>query len=162
MTQSPDNLIFRLEPGPVRRAIGPGFLMLTALGFAAAAVALPEAGLLTRAGVAALGIFSAVQAVQLRRAARGAIELREDGLHCTGSGRRLAALDEIDRVETGLSLLKPASGFLIRLRDSQPAARRTGMWWIRGNRLAIGGITPKGGGKAMASALSELLRLHRS
>lgn len=162
MAQTKDDLIFRLEPGPVRRAIGPGFLLLTSAAFGLAAIALPDAGLITRAGIAALAVFGAVQAVQLRKAAMGAIELREDGLHCTGTGRHIAALDEIDRIETGLSLLKPASGFLIRLRSPRPAARRTGMWWIRGNRLAIGGITPKGGGKAMASALSELLRLSRS
>ncbi|RRH76433.1 hypothetical protein [Falsigemmobacter faecalis] len=162
MAQNRDDLIFRLEPGPVRRAIGPGLLLLTSLAFGVAVFTLPEAGLLTRAGVVALAVYGGFQAVQLRRAAKGAIELREDGLHCTGTGRHLVSLDEIDRVEAGLSLLKPASGFLIRLRARQPAARQPGMWWIRGNRLAIGGITPKGGGKAMASALSELLRLSRS
>lgn len=153
------DLILRLQPTLLRRSLGAGFLGLMAVVMALAAFAMTGAGLLPRALALTLAVFGAVQARRLWVASAGAVELREDGLHCTRTRRILARLEDIARVDSGAMLLKPASGFILRLKDRQPFARSTGMWWIFGDRLAIGGATPKAEGKAMASALTELLRL---
>lgn len=152
------DLILRLQPTLLRRSLGVGFLALMAVVMGLAAISMRDAGLMPRAIALALAVFGAVQARRLWLASAGAVELREDGLHCTRTARILARLEDIARVDGSAMLLKPASGFILRLKEKQPFARSTGMWWIFGDRLAIGGATPKAEGKAMASALTELLR----
>lgn len=157
---APSDLLMRLEPTPFRRWLGTGLLAMMAAVMAVAALQMEaDSRLMPRFIAAGLALFGAVQAVRLWQASAGAIELREDGLHCTRTGRRLAAMEEMARVDTGALLIKPASGFVVRLTHKQPFARSTGMWWIWGDKLGIGGVTPKAQGKAMASALGELLRL---
>lgn len=141
--------------------MGVGFLLLLALTLAFAAWQLHDAALAWRAFVLVLAGFAATQAVALWRSENSGIGLRADGIYCLSTRQRLVALSEIEKVEAGLSLLKPASGFVVRLRSPAPFARMPGLWWRIGRRLGIGGITPKARGKAMASALEELLRQSR-
>ncbi|MCZ6663693.1 MAG: hypothetical protein O7B81_00130 [Gammaproteobacteria bacterium] len=55
-------------------------------------------------------------------------------------------------------MIKPTNGFVVRARNSMPAAWTPGIWWRLGRRIGVGGLTGGGEGEAMAELLDELSR----
>ncbi len=55
-------------------------------------------------------------------------------------------------------MIKPTNGFVVRARNSMPAAWTPWIWWRLGRRIGVGGLTGGGEGEAMAELLDELSR----
>ena len=53
-------------------------------------------------------------------------------------------------------MIELTNGFVVRARNSMPAAWTPGIWWRMGRRIGVGGLT--GEGEAMAELLAELSR----
>jgi len=53
-------------------------------------------------------------------------------------------------------MIKPTNGFVVRARNSMPAAWTPGIWWRLGRRIGVGRLT--GEGETMAELLDELSR----
>lgn len=79
------------------------------------------------------------------------IELREHG------GRQICLLDNIDRVDGGFFAFKPAAGFLIHLKQPMGRVYAPGLWWRAGRRIAVGGVTGRGEGKAVSELINVML-----
>ena len=103
-----------------------------------------------------VGIVSLVAAVRGWRAGARRIVLRSDGLF-DDLGAPIAPLDEIASVDRSLFAVKPARGFLVRLRDPTPRAWQPGMWWRVRRHVGIGGVTNGSQTKIVADALSMMV-----
>jgi len=103
-----------------------------------------------------LGGVSMWTAYRLHQVTENWLVLTPEGV-ADNTGRQLARLDNITRVERGAFAFKPSNGFLIHL--AQPVGRvwAPGLWWRMGRRVAIGGVLPGGQTKNMAEILSALL-----
>ena len=93
-------------------------------------------------GVVAMGVW-------LWQATEDALVLRDGALR-TESGRVLAEIALIERVERGAFALKPAGGFVLKMKEKQGFAWAPGLWWVRGRTVAVGGVVHPAAGKAMA------------
>lgn len=159
MTQpADDEILATLRATAFRRWIGIVLLCGFALMLGKAALELPADRLAIKLAIFALGLVSLVQAVLLWRATARGIELTADLLRETGpQGRVLARLADIARVDTGAFSYRPASGFLIHLNAPAGFAMVPGMWWRRGRRIGIGGVTSKAHGKIFAAEINRRL-----
>ncbi|MBY6047777.1 hypothetical protein KUV47_03595 [Vannielia litorea] len=90
--------------------------------------------------------------VWLWQATEGELVLKDGALVVEG-GRVLARLDEIDRVERGAFALKPAGGFVLKMKQKQKFGWGPGLWWVRGKTVAIGGVVHPAAGKAMGQII---------
>ncbi|SLN27929.1 hypothetical protein [Roseisalinus antarcticus] len=156
MLEPDENGVYlRLDASPMRRLFAVG--VFYGLGGMVAWLALgPPLSMGARLGLLVLAFAALFQGEALRRATQGAILLTTAGL-VDGSGRVLAALDEIERVERGTFAFKPSHGFLVVLKHRAPRAWVPGMWWRMGRRVGIGGVTAGSQGKAMADRLAMVL-----
>ncbi|SIN98775.1 hypothetical protein [Vannielia litorea] len=103
-------------------------------------------------GVVGMGVW-------LWQATEGELVLRDGALVVEG-GRVLARLEQIDRVERGAFAMKPAGGFVLKMREKQQFGWAPGLWWVRGRTVAVGGVVHPAAGKAMGqiieAAMAEL------
>ncbi len=116
-----------------------------------ALVSAPSAGwevFLLAAGAACLWMV-----IRMQRATRHRIELTDHELR-DSSGKRLALVADIVRVESGVTAFRPSNGFVVR--TARPAARAwmPGLWWRVGRRVGIGGVTPGAQTKFMSNQLA--------
>lgn len=110
----------------------------------------------------ALGFVSVIQAVFFWRATAVAIELTAQVLRESGpNGRILARVADIEKIDSSAFSYRPASGFLILLKTPAPMMVAPGMWWRRGRKIGIGGVTAKAHSKILAAALQELITERR-
>ncbi|MFQ6549757.1 hypothetical protein AADZ90_017545 [Aestuariibius sp. 2305UL40-4] len=145
-----------LRPSPPRRYLAYGCLLflgvlLVYLAFVGAS------GLGHRTLLVAFGVGALVTAEALRRATSKAIVLTNECLEEEGTGRVIAQLDEIERVDRGLFAFKPSNGFSIRLTKPRSRAWVLGLWWRSGRHVGIGGVTPKPAATAMAEMIAARL-----
>lgn len=141
-----------LRAAPLRRVLGLAMLW----GLAGLLALLALSGLTVPAAAALLGIAAlAVWAAErMRRATAGALVLSEAGLE-TDDGRLIAPLEQMLRVDRGVFAFKPSNGFVLILRAPVgPALWAPGLYWRRGRRIGVGGVTSAGAGKAMAEAIA--------
>ncbi len=74
-----------------------------------------------------------------------------------GTGRRLAFVDDIRRVDRGAFVPKPSQGFLLRLSRPGPRAWVPGVWWRLGRTVGVGGVTSARDAKDMAALIDILI-----
>lgn len=154
-----DDVLIRLPSSPLRRWALMLLVALFAAIFLQVGVELPMERPLVKIGAMLLGLLCIWQVIQLWKAGGRVIELTATELRENGTGRILARLEDIDRIDRSIIAWRPATGFLILLKQpSRRWATTPGMWWRVGRRIGIGGITPKLEGKAMSELLAEMLR----
>jgi hypothetical protein len=73
-------------------------------------------------------------------------------------GRVICTLADIEKVERGLAALRPATGFALQLRRAQSFGWVPGLWWRRGTRVGVGGMTTRASSKALAEVIEAELR----
>lgn len=100
-----------------------------------------------------LGALIAWLAEKMRRATLQGLHLTPDGLF-DDQGALIAGFDQIARVDRGVFAFKPSNGFLLTLHDRAPGRWMPGLWWRRGRRIGVGGVTPSAPAKAMAEAIA--------
>ena len=136
-----DRELARITASAPRRAIGVGALGGLGAMLLWVAVSTPPASALWLAFLLVSGVAALVLAQLMWRATAIDSVLTESGLF-DSTGREIARLDEIARVDRGMFALKPSNGFSLLLRDeSATRTWRPGLWWCAGRRVAIGGVT---------------------
>ncbi len=92
-------------------------------------------------------------AERLRQATREVLVWRDDGLY-TGSGEKLAGVEDIVRVDRGAFAFKPSSGFSIKLSTKRQSRWAPGIWWRLGRVIGVGGTVSAGQAKFMAEQIA--------
>ena len=104
-----------------------------------------------------LAALVAYGAEALRRATRLQVELTDTGL-VDSTGREIAPMEAIKRVERGAFAFKPSNGFLVVLdRRIGPRVWAPGLWWRFGRRVGVGGVTASHQAKLMAELIAVKL-----
>lgn len=158
MTEDKDPVLQSLSASKLRLVSILALLMIFAVIMVQIAVELPSDRMLAKAGLAVMGAVLVWQAVRVWTSSRHRIELTPSGLRWSKTGAYLAKIEEIKDVNTSIIAFRPATGFLVILHGTAPAATAPGLWWRVGNRLGIGGVTAKYEAKAMAEMLREMTR----
>jgi hypothetical protein len=152
----PDEVLVTMTPKPARRVFASGVTGLLGAILLYVAAATPPADLIWLAFLVALGAFSLWWAWRVWQATAVKLELTRTELR-EETGRRLCAIENVDRVDSGAFAFKPAAGFLIHLKEPMDRATAPGLWWRAGRRVAIGGATARGEGKAVAELINVML-----
>jgi hypothetical protein len=103
-----------------------------------------------------LGFLALGLCVAFYRATVLGLVLTEQELVDT-SGRLLARIEDIHRVERGFLAFRPSNGFSLHLKRSQPRAWAPGLWWRFGRRIGVGGVISGAEGRAMADLIGALI-----
>lgn len=90
---------------------------------------------------------------RLYHATAGGLRLTPDHIE-TLDGEVIATMDQIVSVDRGVFAFKPSNGFLITTQTRAPARWAPGLWWRRGRRIGVGGVTPSGPAKAIAEEIA--------
>lgn len=152
----PDEILARIRPKPARRWFAIVTTGLLALILIYVAAAFPPVDLAWLVFLAVLGLACAYWAWLVWKATSVDLvltptELREE------TGRRLCAIEDVDRVDSGFFAFKPAAGFLVHLRTPMSRVYAPGLWWRAGRRVAVGGVTSRAEGKAVAEIINVML-----
>jgi hypothetical protein len=147
-----EEIIIALRPAPARRAIGAAIVAALGALLIWLALVAPPASALWLVFLIGLGALALWGAWRMWLATGSAVELTEGGLR-DSDGTLIAAFDEIEAIDRGMFAFKPSNGFLLRLGRPGPRAWRPGLWWRAGRRVGVGGLTPRGAGRAMADAI---------
>lgn len=150
-----DDVLIAIAPSLVRRWVA--IFCLALLGVLIISLVFSDAGGIWPVIFLVFGIASILAADKFRRASADHIELTRDVVR-TGSGRILAHVDNIERVERGAFAFKPSNGFLIRLKEPEGKGWAPGIWWKRGRLLGIGGVIAGGQSRAMADVMNALIK----
>ncbi len=136
-------------------------MVLTALGLLVIwlALAVPQGGFGWVVMLAAVGLAALFMAHRLWRATAHSLVLRESGLY-DSDGTRLAAFEEIRKVDRGTFAMKPSNGFVVLLNTRTRGGWRPGLWWRMGKRVAVGGVTAGSETKPMADIMTLRLSQH--
>ena len=106
-----------------------------------------------RALFLAAGLVALIWAARMWRATSVGLILTEDAL-LDSTGRHLASVDDIRRVERGVFAFKPSNGFLLHLDRGAARAWQPGLWWRMGRKLGVGGVCNGAETRAMADILA--------
>ncbi len=155
MTEDDNDIIASIEASAIRRLVGVGALYGTGMAMIYATLTDPL-GLRWSLVilVMAVGVFAMAEA--LRRATRGKVVFRPDGL-MDEDGRVLAHIDDIARVDRGALTFKPSNGFTVKLKSKQPRGWAPGLWWRYGRSLGVGGAVSAIQTKFMAEQIAFAL-----
>ena len=149
-----------VRPAPARRV---ALIIVTSLlGFALLSIGLdaPEGGIWLRVTFVIAGVGMLWGGWWVWR--NSAVDLVLTTLDLRQSdGRIICALADVTRVERGLAALRPATGFALYLREPMPLAWVPGLWWRRGRRVGIGGMTTRAGAKALADVIEAEVQAQR-
>ncbi|MEM0977526.1 MAG: hypothetical protein AAGJ34_08330 [Pseudomonadota bacterium] len=129
-------IVFALSQGVVTRLWAMGFLMAIASAFLWAAYrmySVPRAGLL----------FD------------GRVLRTEDGLV-------VAALTDIDVVQTGIFAMRPSNGFSLIMKEADHLPTRPGIFWRQGKMIGIGGILAAAETRAIGRLMQAKLKETRA
>jgi len=156
-----DEVLARVVPSPARRIFGLTVLVLLGglvlwLGLAAPEATNAGAGPAFRLLLTAMGGLVLWSAWAMHRATEGGLVLTATDLR-TVSGRLVARVADIERVDRGLFAFKPSNGFVLRLSTPGPRAWAPGLWWRLGRRVGVGGVARAAETRAMADAIAVLL-----
>ncbi|MEM6467663.1 MAG: hypothetical protein AAF679_14350 [Pseudomonadota bacterium] len=159
LPDTPDEVIAVIEPAGVRRVFATfvvGFLGTLLIYIAATH---PPQELMWLAFLVLMGLGATWLAWLLWDATSRTLELTREAVREADGGRVLFTIDEIQTVDRGFFAFKPASGFLVRLKDGHAHGRAfaPGLWWRVGRTVMVGGTTPSGQAKAMADLIKVIL-----
>ncbi|MFY0633231.1 MAG: hypothetical protein JXQ91_05430 [Vannielia sp.] len=152
MTEQPD---FRIGASLLRRIFAAAMFALLAyvllkMGFSG------DGPLWGRALLVGFGGAVVAMGVWLWQATEGGLVLKAETLE-TDSGKVLARLDQIARVERGAFAMKPAGGFVLKMKEKQKLGWAPGLWWVRGKTVAVGGVLHPSAGKAMGQMIEATM-----
>ncbi|PRY25266.1 hypothetical protein CLV78_102443 [Aliiruegeria haliotis] len=153
---SDTSILAVISPSAPRRAMG--IVLLCTLGGLLIYIALarPPANFLLQVFLLLLGGATLTLSEALRRATAGRLELTKEVLR-DSSGRIVARIEQVKRVDRGTFANKPSNGFLLRLNDSPDGNHwAPGLWWRLGRRVGVGGITSAAETKALAEILQMI------
>ena len=151
MSDDSEEIILDIKPSFMRRWLAiVALLVLAGILLSLAIGDIPGA---MRVIIVALGVGVLWSANTLRIATMDGLVLTRAGLSTT-SGRMLAPVENIERVERGLFAFKPSNGFLIRLKEAKGKGWAPGLWWQYGKRIGVGGTLSGGQTRAMADLLA--------
>jgi hypothetical protein len=147
--------IMRIHVSQPRRAIGLGVLggMGIAVLYLAFAVPTTTIALLF---LLAIGFSALWLAVRMWQASSVTLILTESGLY-ESTGREIARLDGIRRIERGVFAIKPSNGFALVLDAPGSRVWVPGVWWRLGRRVAVGGVLSARDTKPVADILMAKL-----
>lgn len=147
-----DKVLVRAHVSPPRLWFG--ILVMAALGgiLLWLSAVHPPQGLGLRVFVLVFGALSLLMAEKMRRIGAGWVELTETELR-DHTGRTLALISDIARVDRGALAFKPSNGFVLKLKTKQPRTWLPGLWWRIGRRVGVGGVTVAPQTRAMAETL---------
>lgn len=150
-------ILVTVVPSAARRVLGAGVLLLLGAILLYLGLASPPAELHWRVFLLALGGACLWLSARLWRATAERLELTAQALR-ESSGRVVAPVGQITKVERGTFAFKPSNGFMLHLDG--PAGGfywAPGLWWRIGRRVGIGGITPSSETKVLAERLAALV-----
>ncbi|MFZ1726565.1 MAG: hypothetical protein WBO29_04265 [Albidovulum sp.] len=150
------NELARISPSVFRRFFGVATLgsigiLLILIVFSRSPISFSTALILLAAGVLALSL-----SVMFYRATQCGLVLTDEELTDT-SGRLLAKVADIHRVERGFLAFRPSNGFSLLLKSAQPRAWVPGLWWRFGRRIGVGGIISGAEGRGLADMIAALV-----
>ena len=149
-----DETILEIRPSPIRRWMA--LLALLILAGMLLALAIGDVPDLWRLFFVGVGVWVLWSGNNLRLATLDGLVLTRAGLGTT-SGKMLAAVENIEKVERGVLAFKPSNGFLVRLKEADGRGWAPGLWWKYGRRLGVGGTLSGGQSRAMADLLAALV-----
>ncbi|MDG4647417.1 hypothetical protein P6F26_03085 [Roseibacterium sp. SDUM158017] len=152
----PDEVLVSITPKPARRVFAAGVTGILGLILVYLAAAHPPADLVWLAFLVLLGALSLWWSWRVWQATGVVLQLTRRELREEG-GRQLCAIDNVDRVDNSAFAFKPAAGFLVHLKEPAGRAYAPGLWWRAGRRVAVGGATARGEGKAVAELIKVML-----
>lgn len=158
---APDQVIARVQATLPRRVVGAAMLAILGGLLVYIALVTPPEILFWQGFLIVLGGVVLWLSWRLWLATETALELTPTELR-EASGRRLAALSEIEGISRGVFAFKPSNGFLLTLRNPGPAAWAPGLWWRTGRRIGVGGVTPRHATRQMAEILDMELARHKA
>ena len=153
MTDSED-ILLEISPSPLRRWMA--LLSLLVLASMLLALSIGDVPDLWRLFFVGIGVWVLWSGNNLRKSTLDGLVLTRAGLR-TASGRMLAPVENIAKVERGIFAFKPSNGFLVRLKKSEENGWAPGLWWKFGTRIGVGGTLSGGQTRAMADLMSALL-----
>ena len=151
-----DKVLARLQPSIARRVLGAGCLVALAVLFLSLAFEAASQSAVAATVFLVLGAGSAFISTALWRASGQSVELTRNTLR-DSSGRTLAIIPDVLRVERGAFAFKPTHGFVLTTRQSGPRAMVPGLWWRIGRKVGVGGTAPPGEARFMAEMISGLI-----
>ena len=149
-----EEILLEISPSPLRRWMA--LLSLLVLAGLLLMLSIGEVPDLWRLFFVGLGVWVLWSGNNLRKSTLDGLVLTRDGLR-TASGRMLAPVDNIAKVERGIFAFKPSNGFLVRLKAAEGNGWAPGLWWRFGKRLGVGGTLSGGQTRAMADLMAALL-----
>ncbi|QQA43677.1 hypothetical protein [Pelagovum pacificum] len=155
MTTDRAEELFRLQASPPRRAFAVGVLYVLGALLAYLAFAAPAAAGY-RIALVLCGAVTMWAGERMRQGTKEAVVLTTDGL-VESTGRVIAPLDRIVKVDRGTFAFRPSNGFLVTLDSPMERAWVPGLWWRVGRRIGLGGVTSGGQSKAMADQLALMV-----
>lgn len=150
-----DEVLATVEASTPRRWFATGVLWVLAMMLIWLALAQPPAPG-WQAFLIVFGAVAAYGAESLRRATLNSVVLTEDAV-ADSSGREIARLDNVLRVDRGAFAFKPSNGFLLVLKTRGPRAWAPGLWWRMGRRVGVGGVTSANASKMMAEKIALMI-----
>ena len=153
MLHQPDEngVYARIYAAPMRRLFA--YVMLIGLGALLLWLVFtspPTAGWALVMVLIALGALYLAE--RMRRATATVLELTADELR-DSTGRVLARVEDIEKIDRGVFAFKPSNGFVLKTKVSAPAAWAPGLWWRIGRRVGVGGVVPSSPAKYMAEVI---------
>lgn len=155
--QDKDKVIAMLAPSPFRRYFGIGGLAALGTIFAYVVMVTGLSSTLATITIVLAAVLSFVLAYRMFVATSDILQLKREGLFTT-KNELVAQMDNIEKIELGIFVMKPSNGFLIVLKEPMDRRWQPGLWWRFGHRVGIGGVTSRPEGKAMADAMQILLQ----
>jgi hypothetical protein len=149
-------ILARATPSLPRRLIGASILGTLGTLLVLLAFFRPPSTMSLQLFLIGFGLLALVLCARLYRATAQGLVLTSRDLTDT-SGRVVAQLNDVARVERGIFAFKPSNGFLLRLKTKQPRAWAPGLWWRLGRRVGVGGLISGAEGRQMADIISAMI-----
>lgn len=146
-----DDIHMQLSASPGRRVVGVGSVaILGAIMLYLSVVQPPSFGWQVFMIVFAAASFWMAQRMWHATAHR--LELTPNGLR-SSDGRVLASMEDVVAIDRGVFAFKPSNGFTVKLSRKGSFAWEPGLWWRIGQRVGVGGVTPRTPAQVMAEEI---------